>query len=566
MCYRGLLGHWFVSDDFALLCDFRDLGLDGLTRFLVFGDLGDREFVYWRPGWAALFWLGHALFGTDALGHYALCIAMHAAVAVLVVLIGQRHGASLLAAGSAGALFAAMPTHVGGVAWIAAAYNVLPAAFTIALAAAAFWRFAANGRPADARWALAALALSLTFKEAAYSLPPLFAGALLLHQRRGLRAWLPVVLALGFVLLHYGLCARRAAVESDVATTLVVVAHHLAMYARSIVPLLPADDAAALALTAGLAALVWWRGNAWSRYCLLWMAAATLPYVVLTHGERFLYFAHVPAALLVGQGLAAVLVALPRARWLVVVASAAGLLLLANATSSGVAAHGRAGDECRRVHAFAARERLGERQDLIVDGVPPSLENGLAAMLRLFFGRSPNLVALSVHPRPPFLLYHDRAFDALAADTPVLCLSGPEPRMGTKADVVGDALPLPVLSLAGRCEVLAPGTDAVAAMRAKGARLVAEPVLAAAPPCAIAEPTRAKIQNVVVALTGITLDVDVDRPCLLVIAFPVPIEFGVRGTVAIDGERVPVFAADGIFHAVCVPAGRHRVVVQPALP
>ena len=103
-------------------------------------------------------------------------------------------------------------------------------------------------------------------------------------------------------------------------------------------------------------------------------------------------------------------------------------------------------------------------------------------------------------------------------------------------------------------------------MRAKGARLVAEPVLAAAPPCAIAEPTRAEIRNVVVALTGITLDVDVDCPCLLVIAFPVPIEFGVRGTVAIDGERVPVFAADGIFHAVCVPAGRHRVVVQPALP
>ncbi|MFN8823715.1 MAG: hypothetical protein ACK501_01995 [Planctomycetota bacterium] len=566
MCYCGLLGHWFVSDDFALLCDFRDLGLDGLTRFLVFGDLGDREFVYWRPGWAALFWLGHALFGTDALGHYALCIAMHATVAVLVVRIGHRHGRSLLAAGSAGVLFAAMPTHVGGVAWIAAAYNVLPAAFLIAVAASAFWRFAANGRPAAARWALAALALSLTFKEAAYSLPPLFASALLLQRRRELRAWLPVALAVGLVLLHYGLCARRAAVAADAATTLVVVAHHLAMYARSIVPLLPADDAVALTLTAGLAALVLWRGSAWSRYCVVWTAAATLPYVVLTHGERFLYFAHVPAALLVGQGIAAGVAALPRARWLVLAAGAAGLVLLGNATRSGVSAHGGAGDECRRVHAFAARERLFERQDLIVDGVPPSLENGLAAMLRLFFGRSPNLVALSVHPRPPFLLYHDRAFDALAADTPVLCLSGPEPRMGTKADVVGDALPLPVLSLAGSCEVLAPGADAVAAMRAKGARLVAEPVLAAAPPCAIREPTRAEIRNVVVALTGITLDVDVDCPCLLVIAFPVPIELGARGTVAIDGERVPVFAADGIFHAVCMPAGSHRVVVQPALP
>lgn len=566
LCYRGLLGHWFVSDDFALLHDFRDLGLDGLTRFLVFGDLGEREFVYWRPGWAALFWLGHALFGTDAPGHYALCIAMHAAVAVLVVRIGHRHGASLLAAGCAGSLFAAMPTHVGGVAWIAAAYNVLPAAFTIAVAAAAFWRFAANGRAADARWALAALALSLTFKEAAYSLPPLFAGALLLHRRRGLAAWWPVLAALALVLSHYGLCTRRAAVVADAATTLVVVAHHLAMYARSIVPLLPADDSVALSLVAGLAALVWWCGSAWSRYCLLWTFAATLPYVVLTHGERFLYFAHVPAALLVGQGLAAVVGALPRVRWLMVAASAAGLLLLANATSSGVEAHGRAGDECRRVHAFAARERLGERKDLIVDGVPPSLENGLAAMLRLFFGRSPQLLALSVHPRPPFLLYHDRAFDGLAADTPVLCLSGPEPRMASKAEVVGDALPLPVLSLAGRCEVLAPGADVVAAMRAKGSRLVAEPVLAAAPPCAIAEPSRAEIANVLVALTGITLDVDVDRPCLLVIAFPVPIELGERGTVAIDGARVPVFAADGLFHAVCMPAGRHRVVVQPALP
>lgn len=566
VCYRGLLDHWFVSDDFALLCDFRDLGLDGLTRFLLLGDLGEREFVYWRPGWAALFWLGHALFGTDALGHYALCIAMHAAIAVLVVRIGQQHGASLLAAGSAGALFAAMPTHVGGVAWIAAAYNVLPAALTVAMSAAAFWRFAANGRAVDARWALAALALSLTFKEAAYSLPPLFAGALLLHRRRGLSTWLPVLAALGLVLLHYGLCTRRAAIAADAATTLVVVVHHLAMYARSILPLLPGDDAAALALVAGLAALVWWRGSAWSRYCLLWTFAATFPYVVLTHGERFLYFTHVPAALLVGQGLAAGLWALPRGRWLVLAASAAGLVLLANATSRSVEAHGRAGDECRRVQAFAARERLGERSDLIVDGVPPSLENGLAAMLRLFFGRSPNLVALSVHPRPPFLLYHDRAFEALAADTPVLCLSGPEPRMARKADVVGDAIPLPVLSLAGRCEVLAPDLDVVAVMRAKGSRLVAEPVLVAAPPCAIAEPTRAEIENVVVALTGITLDVDVDRPCLLVIAFPVPIELGERGTVAIDGERVPVFAADGLFHAVCMPAGRHHVVVQPALP
>ena len=282
----------------------RDLGLDGVARFLLFADYGDRPWVYWRPGWALLFWLVHGVAGTVAWPYYLVCIALHAAQSGAIAAIGSRASGCCLTGASAGVLFAVMPSHAGAVAWIAAAFNVVPAALCVLIAGWCCWRFANEGRARHGVAVVALTALSLTFKEAAYAMPLVAAAAISLvptavrWRQRVARIWLVGALAI-LVMAHHLALGRRDPVADGLALEAfaLALAHHAAAYARSVLPILPNDDVAALGLTAALGVVVFVWGSPRVRFLAALTLAATLPYVVMSHSERFFYFCHAPAVL-----------------------------------------------------------------------------------------------------------------------------------------------------------------------------------------------------------------------------------------------------------------------------
>lgn len=196
--------------------------------------------------------------------------------------------------------------------------------------------------------------------------------------------------------------------------------------------------------------------------------------------------------------------------------------------------------------------------------MPLSLENGFEAMLELFGRVPPQVRHLQALPRPPFLLYLDPALAELPPTTPMLRLgSVATPERTTLAAFVGDLVPLPLLSLVHAYEVAdAAAVDAALARRDRS--LATRPLLDAAPPCA-PEPRGAhRISDLAVRLQGTTCTVECERSALLLIAFPVPVELLPPGRVLVDDAPVPVRRANGMLHAICVPAGRHVVTLQPA--
>jgi hypothetical protein len=569
--YASLLGHWFYSDDFVLLQNNHDLGWRGFLRFLVFADYGDRAWVYWRPGWMLLFQSVFAVAGTTPWPYYLVCLLLHAAAAGVVAVIGLRATHSRLLGLAAGLLFALMPSHVEAVAWIAASFNVIPAALCLAGAGWSSWRFATTGgwRPGVAVVLL--VAISLTFKEAAYGFPLVFAAACLCAPRDGrTRCWRGRLLVFASLALlvgwHYMARSKRSAPAVDAYGIWSELAHYAAGFLRGMVPLLPANDLAAVGVAVVLAVPLLLLASPLARFLLLWTGAAFLPYVALSYGERFAYFVHVPAVLFVTRFSADLA---QRWRWRHG-ASVAGVLwsgvalLAALQLPAALEMHRRKGDECRRIQEFVAANGLAARPELLVDAVPMSLENGFEAMVELFGGGRPKVVHLQVVQRPPFLLYLNREFGALPDTTPVLQLAtGDAPRLVDKAALVGDLLPLPILSLVGDYELVADEAAAQAALRAPGHDLRTRPLLFERPACAIEPPGDYWIERPVPERSETAFDVECARPSLLLIAFPVAVDLHRRGRILVDGEPVAVQRANLLFHAICMPPGRHRVSLRP---
>lgn len=568
--YAGLLGNWFYSDDFTLLLNNRDLGFDGFLRFLVFADYGDRPWLYWRPGWALLMWLLYSAAGTTAWPYYFACVVLHAAAASTVALIAYLATNNRVMATLVGIVFAVLPSHAGAVAWIAAALNVIPAAICLFVAGWAAWRYADGGRPRYAIALVTLVAVSLLWKEAAYPFPLVFAAACLMARGHGRpQAWRGqlVVFALltAMVLWHYVARSHRTPFAGSADAIWYAFVHHLANFWRGLLPFLPGDDQAAAGVVAAGAALVFALGSPKTRFLLLWTIAALWPYVVLTHGERFAYFFHGPALVCA----ASLLHDLARRLDWGAGPAWANLLWIAVAVLAGlrlpdaILAHRRHGEECERIWRFVEQTGSHRQPRLVVDGLPLSLENGFEAMVEVLGGTRPEVVHLQVVPRPPFLLYLNRAFDAMPDTTPVLHLAADPPQCTTKAELVGDLVPMPVLSFVER-HAVASEAEIDAALGRRDASLATCPLLSAAPPCEAGPPGAHRIGDVAVDLRGTTVDVECERTALLLIAFPVPVELRPPGRVTIDGAPVPVVAANLWFHAVCVPAGRHRVELLPA--
>jgi protein O-mannosyl-transferase len=140
---------------------------DGLWRIWFSMDQPSQYF----PLVYTSFRLEYALWGLEPFGYHLVNVLLHAANALLLVVV--LHQLKLPGAWLAGAIFALHPVHVESVAWITERKNVLSTFFFLT-ALAAWIRFAEPGAGARARWyglSLGSYVLALLAKTTACTLP-----------------------------------------------------------------------------------------------------------------------------------------------------------------------------------------------------------------------------------------------------------------------------------------------------------------------------------------------------------------------------------------------------------
>ena len=133
--YAGTLGHGFALDDGPEVVDNAHVrSLAGVATVFTtssWAGAGDASVPMYRPLTTLSYSLNYALGGLDPFGFHLANVLLHAAVCVLVLLLGLRVGLGLPAATAAAALFAVMPVHVEAVANVAGRKDLLVAAFSI---------------------------------------------------------------------------------------------------------------------------------------------------------------------------------------------------------------------------------------------------------------------------------------------------------------------------------------------------------------------------------------------------------------------------------------------------
>jgi tetratricopeptide (TPR) repeat protein len=150
--------------------------LAGLKRIWL--ELGATQQYY--PLLHSAFWVEHRLWGGNVIGYHLINVTMHAASALLVIVIVRQ----LRLPGSwlAGVIFALHPVHVESVAWISEQKNTLSTLFALG-AASAYLEFDRARRP-GAYWLASLLfACAMLSKTSSAMLPPVL--LVILWWRRG---------------------------------------------------------------------------------------------------------------------------------------------------------------------------------------------------------------------------------------------------------------------------------------------------------------------------------------------------------------------------------------------
>jgi len=172
----------------------------------------------YHANWHPLTWMSHALdcelFGLNPAGHHLVSVGLHAANAVLLLLVLHALTGAVWRSAAVAALFAAHPLHVESVAWVAERKDVLSTLFAM-LVLLAYARHAA--RPTKAARVLIPVffALGLMAKPMLVTLP----FVLLLLDVWPLRRWNRLVPP--FVLIREKLPLFALAAASSVVTWVV---------------------------------------------------------------------------------------------------------------------------------------------------------------------------------------------------------------------------------------------------------------------------------------------------------------------------------------------------------
>lgn len=298
---RRALGVYFLSDDFILVRFGSEWTAAAFRHAMTHGG-GDGFF---RPlGYASLA-LDARLSGSNPMGWHAISLAIHSANAVLVLLMARRLGASIAAAGFAGALFAVHGIHPEAVVWIAGRFDLVATFFLLA-GLFLFTMTGGRNRISPHVAALACFALAALTKEAAFIFPLLVAGYAL-AKRQSLRptAWYFALAATLFAYrwsLFGGIggyvnpaTGRPAALSLGWGSTLKAVAVRL--WTSLYFPLNWSRDASLPLLLALLAvaymAAILWLGARSRPTRMIWLAAAsilvcTIPVLSLLAGSAAL--------------------------------------------------------------------------------------------------------------------------------------------------------------------------------------------------------------------------------------------------------------------------------------
>jgi len=180
---RRALGMYFLSDDFILV----KIGNEWTAasfRYVITHGGGDGFF---RPAGYVSFALDAGFGRFNPLTWHASSLAIHTANSLLVLFTARRLGASALAAGFAGALFAIHGIHPEAAVWIAGRFDLLATFFVLS----GLLLFAmAGARLTVHSAAMACFALAALSKEAAFIFPLLVAGWAL-WKRQALRWTVP---------------------------------------------------------------------------------------------------------------------------------------------------------------------------------------------------------------------------------------------------------------------------------------------------------------------------------------------------------------------------------------
>jgi tetratricopeptide (TPR) repeat protein len=133
--YSNSLAGDFVWDDRPLiLSDYMVKSFDHLdhlfTNDFFFRDQNDLAYGYYRPVTTLTYVIDYALWAERPLGYHLTNCLLHAACALLVVLLLRRLGFADPIALVAGALFATHPIHTESVAWIAGRTDLVALALT----------------------------------------------------------------------------------------------------------------------------------------------------------------------------------------------------------------------------------------------------------------------------------------------------------------------------------------------------------------------------------------------------------------------------------------------------
>jgi len=290
---RGL-GIYFLSDDFILVRIGHEWTAASFRYSITHGG-GDGFF---RPFGFVSLALDARLGGYNPVFWHASSLVIHGANAVLVLFLARRLGASALAAGFAGALFAIHGIDPEAVVWIAGRFDLLATFFLLAgllVFMMAGVRFTLHSA------ALVCFAVAALCKESAFIFPLLVAGYAL-WNRQPLRRTVPYF-ALAAILFAYrwslfgGIggyidraSGRPAAFSLGYGSTLKAVAVRL--WTSLYFPLNWSTDASlplALLATAYMAAMIW-LGLRQKPARPLWPAAAailisTIPVLSLLAGS-----------------------------------------------------------------------------------------------------------------------------------------------------------------------------------------------------------------------------------------------------------------------------------------
>ena len=353
VAYCSVLGVGFLSDDFVLLYQGQQSGID--HRIFV----PQPHWYLYRPLGTMLVWqVGWQLWGFNPFPFHLQSLILHALASLLLSLWVYRATGRFALGWLVGALFAVFPLHLEAVAWVAAQWDTL----AVFLGLLSLWSFTVwwtrSGRFSFFPYLVSVLAYGLAIfaKESMIAFLPVFAVSAWLSSTRFDRSLLlrlgvgllPFILLLGINvglrLASWGHLGGYARTPLDLGVLFPIIWDQLFNYGRFLLAPLNRSifgDAfvTSVAYATGIALLVGLARYGWANRRVLtvaaiWMGVALLPVLSLPLGtfdlqnNRFLYLASGGYALLMASLLYS-LIATVRYR-------ALGVLLIAFTIVCGV--------------------------------------------------------------------------------------------------------------------------------------------------------------------------------------------------------------------------------------